>query len=68
MQWIDFRSLSMNYEQLEDFMINKAELFLDEGYIFGENGRGFERINLAAPTEIIEEALERLDKALDSIK
>ena len=49
-------------------MINKAELFLDEGYIFGENGRGFERINLAAPTEIIEEALERLDKALDSIK
>lgn len=68
LQWIDFRSLSMNYEQLEDFMINKAELFLDEGYIFGENGRGFERINLAAPTEIIEEALERLDKALDSIK
>lgn len=68
LQWIDFRSLSMNYEQLEDFMINKAELFLDEGYIFGENGRGFERINLAAPTEIIEEALVRLDKALNSIK
>lgn len=68
LQWIDFRSLGMDYEKLEDFMINKAELFLDEGYIFGENGRGFERINLAAPTEVIEEALERLAKAIEAIK
>lgn len=68
LQWMDFRSLGLDYKELEDFMINKAELFLDEGYIFGENGKGYERINLAAPTEVIEEALERLDKALNELK
>lgn len=68
LQWMDFRSLGLDYKELEDFMINKAELFLDEGYIFGENGKGYERINLAAPTEVIKEALERLDKALNELK
>lgn len=45
-------------------MINEAELFLDEGYLFGKDGEGFERINLACPREVIEQALERLDKAI----
>lgn len=64
LQWIDFRALGLTPEELEDMMINEAELFLNEGYIFGENGEGFERINLAAPTHIIQEALDRLDKVL----
>lgn len=64
LQWMDFRALGMTDEELEDFMHNEAELFLDEGYIFGEEGSGFERINLAAPTSVIESALERLGKAL----
>lgn len=39
---------------------------LDEGYIFGKAGEGYERFNLAAPTETIKEALERLDIALQN--
>lgn len=68
LQWMDFRSLGFNYKELEDFMINKAELFLDEGYVFGAMGEGYERINLAAPTEVIKKALDRLDKALNELK
>lgn len=64
LQWMDFRGLGMNYRQLEVFMQQKAEWFLDEGYVFGKEGRGFERLNLACPTSVLQDALERLRLAL----
>lgn len=67
LQWLDFRVLGMKNEKLEEFMHREAEFFLDEGYIFGEEGSGYERINLAAPTYVIEKALERLGQALEKV-
>jgi bifunctional pyridoxal-dependent enzyme with beta-cystathionase and maltose regulon repressor activities len=49
---------------MERFMTHEALLFLGEGYIFGEGGKGYERINLACPESVLQEALERLEKAL----
>lgn len=63
LQWLDFRKLGLTYPELEKFMMDEALLFTDEGYLFGENGQGFERINLACPTWVLEEALNRLDAA-----
>lgn len=68
LQWVDFRALNMTKEELEHFMIHEAQLFLDEGYIFGEEGIGYERFNLAAPTKVLEDALSRLDAALKKLK
>lgn len=65
--WIDCRRLGMNAEELEAFM-QKAQLFLDEGYIFGQGGAGFERINLACPARYIQAALERLEAAVASLR
>ncbi len=67
LQWLDFRVIGMTNERLEEFMHMEAEFFLDEGYIFGEEGSGYERINLAAPTYVIEKALERLGQALEKV-
>jgi bifunctional pyridoxal-dependent enzyme with beta-cystathionase and maltose regulon repressor activities len=64
LQWWDCRGLGMDYRQLEDFLTKKAHLFLSEGYIFGENGQGFERINLACPESTLKAALDRLSAAL----
>lgn len=64
LQWLDFRALEKEHLALEKFMQLEAQLFLDEGYIFGEEGRGFERINLACPTKILKEALDRLFQAI----
>ena len=57
--WLDFRSYGYDFKDLEKKMIN-ADLYLDEGYIFGQEGEGFERINIACPTSVLLEALERL--------
>lgn len=64
LQWLDFRELGMNPAELENFMQKEAEFFTDEGYIFGEEGAGFERINLALPTAVLKVQLERLGAAL----
>jgi cystathionine beta-lyase len=63
--WIDFKSLGIEYRELERILKMEAQLFFDEGYIFGQGGRGFERWNIACPTRYIREGLERLKAALD---
>ena len=45
-------------------MNEKAKLFFSEGYVFGEKGSGFERINLAVPSVVLEKALDRLYNAI----
>ncbi len=65
LQWLDFNAIGMDYLDLEKFMQMEAQLFLDEGYIFGEGGRGFERINIACPTWVIKEAMDRLLNAVN---
>lgn len=62
--WLDFRALGLPKQELEELMRKKAYLFLDEGYIFGRGGEGFERLNLACPRRVLAGALERLEKAV----
>lgn len=57
--WVDMRYYCQNEKELEQRMW-KQGLILDEGYLFGEAGKGYERINLACPRCLIEEFVERL--------
>ncbi|MDR2096707.1 MAG: pyridoxal phosphate-dependent aminotransferase [Treponema sp.] len=63
--WLDFNPLGIEYRELECIMRMEARLFFDEGHIFGEAGRGFERWNLACPTRSVQEGLDRLKSALN---
>lgn len=63
LMWLDCRKLGLSKEELEARMI-KHDLFFDEGYIFGEEGAGFERVNIACPTAVLEKALLRLKAAV----
>ncbi len=63
LQWLDCRGLGLSYKELEEFMTKEAFIFTDEGYVFGEPGECFERINLACPTHVLEAALKRMDEA-----
>ena len=66
--WLDFRGTGLGVEELEDLIIHKAKLWLDSGKIFGEKGKGFQRINVACPRATLTEALERIRKALEERK
>lgn len=65
--WIDFNAYGISHNELEKLMLEKAEVALNEGYIFGEEGKGFERINVACPRSILEDCLNRMKEAILSI-
>lgn len=62
--WLDCRKTGLSAAELSKLIVNKAGVWLDDGYIFGQGGDGFERINVACPRAVLTEALERLKKAL----
>ena len=64
LQWFDCRALGLDKDALEDLMLNRARVYFDEGYIFGDEGAGFERINLACPRSVLDEALVRIRDAI----
>ncbi len=66
--WLDFRDYGLDTEALKHLIRDRACLALDDGYIFGSpEGDGFERINIACPRSILEEALVRMREALASL-
>lgn len=62
--WLDFRGTGLRVEELDDKIINQAKLWLDSGKIFGSCGEGFQRINVACPRKVLEEAMERIKKVV----
>ncbi len=66
--WIDFNGYEKDPKRLESYMQNVAEIAFDEGYIFGEEGNGFERINVATPRKNVEECMRRIGKALEALE
>lgn len=62
--FLDCRELGYEtQEQLVDFFVNKARLGLNDGAMFGKEGTGFMRLNVATPRSIVEEAMKRLEEA-----
>lgn len=67
--WLDFRKLGLTEEERERLIVGKARLWLDSGAMFGADGEGFERINIACPRETLRKALDQLRQAIfDSIR
>lgn len=65
--WLDCRALGLDDMALRDFMRQKAKVGLDDGFLFGTGGSGFQRMNIACPRSILEEALSRLKTAVDCL-
>ncbi len=65
--WLDCRKLGLDDAELRSFMRKKARVGLDDGYLFGPAGAGFQRINIACPRSILTEALEKIENAVNNL-
>ena len=65
--WLDCRKLGLDNQALSTFMREQARVGFDDGFLFGESGSGFERMNIACPRVILLEALSRIEKAVNSL-
>ncbi len=67
LMWLDCRELGLDYGEIDDFFQKKAKLLLNDGGLFGQEGQGFMRLNIAAPRYLLEEAMGQLKKAVDEL-
>ncbi|MPM40519.1 Cystathionine beta-lyase PatB [bioreactor metagenome] len=58
--WINFGAYTKDANALERWTRYRAGVILDEGYVFGEEGVGFERINVATPRSVLRDCMERM--------
>ena len=57
--WMDCRKLGMSSEELERRLVSEARLWLNAGTMYGAEGEGFMRWNIACPRNTLTEGLKR---------
>lgn len=62
--WLDCRKIALAPAELTAFFIEKARVALNNGADFGPGGEGFMRLNAACPRSTLDEAIDRIAKAL----
>ena len=65
--WLDFSKLGLSDSEIDDIIVNKAKVWLDRGTMFGPEGEYYQRINVATPQPVLEEALNRIAGAFKEI-
>ncbi len=60
LMWLDMRKLGMNDEELDLFLQNECSIIQDPGFWFGENGKGFSRLNVACTRSVLEKSITQL--------
>lgn len=65
--WVDCRQLGMSSSELEKGLLEKGKVWVNEGVMYGKDGEGFIRINIACPRERLMEGLKRLKNGLASL-
>jgi cystathionine beta-lyase len=65
--WVDCRGLGLSATELKKLMFEDAHVAFNDGSIFGTEGQGYVRINLACPRSLLQEALQRFCKAANNL-
>lgn len=66
--WISYEKLGITEEELEKWFLEKANVSVYMGSVFGNQGRGFIRLNIASPRTMLKEAYERMAAVYSEIK
>lgn len=65
---LDFRELGITNKEIMKVLLEEGKVALNNGEAFGESGKGFFRMNIACPKYMVQDALERIEKAVNCIK
>ncbi len=66
--FIDCRELGFKTtDDLANFFVQKAGVMLNDGSTFGTGGAFFMRLNVGTPRSILEEAMQRIEKAVNAL-
>lgn len=63
--WINFNGLGKTYEEVMTLLTDKARVAVSDGATFGDEGRGFVRLNIGVPRVVLAEAMDRIVGAVN---
>ena len=64
LMWIDYRKTGIEEKELMARLLSVGQVALDPGTKYGEAGRGFLRINVACPFELLQDGVERIKRTM----
>lgn len=62
--WLDCRQMGLDNPTLRQFFIEQAGVGMNPGYVFGDNGSGFMRLNIGTPRARVEQALQKIAEVM----
>jgi cysteine-S-conjugate beta-lyase len=66
--WMDFSGYGLTPDEVHDRIYNKANVLLEDGKMFGEEGLHHQRICIPSPRPMIQEAFERIAREFEDLK
>lgn len=66
--WVDLRPLNIDDKALQDVLIKQQKVAIMPGYTYGEEGNGFIRLNAGCPQSKLEQGVERLIAAINTLR
>ncbi|EGT0637572.1 pyridoxal phosphate-dependent aminotransferase [Citrobacter werkmanii] len=66
--WIDLRPLNIDDHTLQEALIHQQKVAIMPGYTYGEEGRGFVRLNAGCPRSKLEKGVQGLINAIRTIR
>ena len=68
LMWLDCRGLGMTEEELGKWFAEKVGIAANAGSWFGKTGTNFRRLNMACPRSFVEDACQRIEKAVKELR
>ena len=65
--WMDFSGYGITPEEVHERIYHRANVILEDGSKFGEEGNTFQRICIPSPRPIIKEAIERIAREFSDL-
>lgn len=62
--WIDLRPLNIDDRELQQVLIEREKVAIMPGFTYGEEGRGFVRLNVGCPRSKVEAGMDKLINGL----
>lgn len=64
LMWIDYRGTGLTEKDIMERLLTKGQVALDPGTKYGEAGKGFLRMNVACPFDLVQDGVERFKQSL----
>jgi cystathionine beta-lyase len=58
--WMDFSALGLTSHTISASLLKDENLWVNEGIMYGANGEGFIRLNIACPRQLLQEGLLKI--------